>query len=214
MTARRPILASPARLVAPLDELAPNDPGAGMWSLVWTGKRPPTMNKTRGKTAHWSQRAAESDEWKQAYWALTRQQSVPQLTAFEVDAIPLHADLRSPQDTMACAPATKAAIDGIVLAMDGHPWNAPSKLIKDGPGRVVTITHRAPACGVGVDGLIVVVKALLESEVVASDAPRMLLVPASRPVVTMLALRVGRLDGHLLGQEAARMLDTATRPAD
>ena len=55
--------------------------------------------------------------------ALARQQAIPFLPVVEFEAWPLHKDLRSPQDTGACSPAVKAAIDGIVCALDGIPWD-------------------------------------------------------------------------------------------
>ena len=185
----------------------PVNPGPGIYTLTFDGERPMTMNKARGKVSHWSQHAANTAVWRRAFWALARKHAVPKLRHFEIEAIPLHRDLRSPQDTMACAPATKAAIDGIVCAMDGLSWDA--RQIDDGPHRILGVMHRPPACGVGADGLTVVVRALNEAEMVPDGADRTLLVPVTQAVVRLLAVRTGKVDYRGFGIEAGRLLDSA-----
>lgn len=185
---------------------APVNPATGVYVLTFPGERPMTMNKARGKSNHWEQHKVTAT-WRKAFYLLARQARVPRLRHFEVESIPLHRDLRSPQDTMACAPATKAAIDGIVAAMDNVAWDA-SK-IDDGPQRVMGVMHRPPACGVGVDGLTVIVRALNDAELPDVEADRSLLVPVTPAVVRLLAVRVGRVDYRDFGIEAGRILSSA-----
>lgn len=186
----------------------PVNRGPGVYVLTFdSAGRPMTMNRARGKVTHWSQHAETTAVWRRAFWALARQAAIPKLRHVEFEAIPLHRDLRSPQDTMACAPSTKAAIDGIIAAMDRQPWDA--KQLDDGPHRVLGVMHRPPACGVGTDGLTVVVRAMSDAELCDESADRSLLVPVGPSVVRVLVARVGKVDWRLAGIEAGRLLHAA-----
>lgn len=181
--------------------------GDGVWSIVHTGERPPTSNWARGTTKHWSEQSRKTAEWRHAFWARARQIDLPHLPVVEFEAIPLHENLRSPQDTAACAPAVKAAIDGICCAMDGQPWDA--KKVDDGPTRVIGVIYRPPACGVGIDGLQIVVRAMAPAlrDVVAGT--KMLMVPVGPAACNMLARQVGRVDPLAWGRAAGQLLDEA-----
>lgn len=82
------------------------------WSLVYA-KRPWTTNSER----RWNRyrRAEEVKEWRGAFQLLARNAQIPALTKIAVHATPIMPD-RNFQDTAACNPAVKAAIDGIVDA--------------------------------------------------------------------------------------------------
>lgn len=176
------------------------------WSLIHDGKRPPTTNWSRGR-AHWTQDAEVTAEWRYAYYMRARQAKVPRLDLMEFEVIPLHADFRSPQDTAACMPAAKAAIDGIVCAMDNMAWDADR--VDDGPDRVLGVTFRPPARGCGVDGLQVIIRPVPDMEPTSGTAVRHLLVPVRSAVVTELVKAVGKMDFRRLGQAAAKLLNAA-----
>lgn len=171
-------------------------------ALVHGGKRPPTANRQRGKQ-HRYEIAADTDEWRHAFWARAREAQVPRFECVEFEIVPLHKDFRSPQDVGACSPAGKAAIDGIICAMDGLPYNSPK--VDDGPHRVLGVTYRPPACGCGVDGLRVVVIPVDGGE--APVAVRTLLVPVSPAVERRLVQIVGTMDARRWGVEAGRLLE-------
>lgn len=78
-----------------------------------TGKRPTTMNDHR--KMHHHVRARDDRFWRESGWALAKSAKVPQLQCIEVVVMPLLSDNRR-QDVAACAPAAKAAIDGLVDA--------------------------------------------------------------------------------------------------
>ena len=187
---------------------ARGEPNDGIWTLIHDGERPPTVNWTRGQTNHWSQIAAKTREWRHAYWVRAKQANIPHLEQVEFDIYPLHKDLRSPQDAGACLPAGKAAIDGICCAMDGRPWD--DKQVDDGPARVLGVNYRSPASGCGVDGMLVVVRALRDDHRLVGNVSRTLIVPVTMAVTNMLSLRVGRVDARLWGVEAGKLLDAAT----
>jgi hypothetical protein len=54
-------------------------------------------------------------EWREAYCELAKEAGIPPLEVMYVDVTPILPDRRL-QDTAACNPAAKAAIDGIVDA--------------------------------------------------------------------------------------------------
>lgn len=77
---------------------------------VWVEKRPWTVNAER-KGNRW-QRAALTSEWRQLFKLIT---SAPY--AITAATVEVFLEQRAPlQDTAACVPAVKAAIDGIVDA--------------------------------------------------------------------------------------------------
>lgn len=180
------------------------------WSIIHDGKRPPTTNWSRGR-AHWAQDAEVTAEWRFAYYTRARQAKVPKLELIEFEIIPLHADFRSPQDTAACQPAAKAAIDGIICAMDSRPWDADQ--VDDGPDRVLGVTFRPPARGCGVDGMQVVIRAVVDEVRVRDSAVRHLLVPVLPVTINDLVKTVGKMDFRALGRAAGKLLDEASSAA-
>lgn len=118
------------------------------FSLVWTGQRPPTHNAE--VRAHRMHQHSTTREWRNAFQWIAAVQRVPRLERFEVYATPLVRNRRSMPDTGACAPAVKAAIDGIVAWMDRV--TEPRAKLDDGPERVIRICYEAPRLTM-VDGL-------------------------------------------------------------
>jgi hypothetical protein len=72
---------------------------------------------------------------------------IPRYEKIRVSVVPLHKNGRSPQDTAACFPAAKAAIDGLVDA---------GIIEDDTPDILTRIDFHAPLVD-GVDGLRIVV---------------------------------------------------------
>ena len=83
-----------------------------MWELFYD-KRPWTTNKERN--LHHHQRAKLVKEWRTAFKELALEAGIPALPKINVSVTPILPDRRV-QDTAACNPAAKAAIDGIVDA--------------------------------------------------------------------------------------------------
>lgn len=115
------------------------------WQLQFTGQRPVTMNAHRQLTPF--ARARCDKRWREAFAWLAKQKRMSQVRAISVTAIPLHKDRRSPQDVAACAPAVKAAIDGLVDA---------GVIPDDTPQYVRSVTFKPPVVN-GVDGLVLYV---------------------------------------------------------
>lgn len=118
----------------------------GMWAVVCTEfGRPFTTNATRNMHPH--ALAKNVKAWRGAFTLLAHMAALPHLERIAIEITPLHKDRRSPQDVAACAPAAKAAIDGLVDAGvidDDDPTHLSSVLF-----------HQREVCGV--DGLRVVV---------------------------------------------------------
>jgi hypothetical protein len=125
--------------------------------------RPPTTNRERQSGYRWrggkqtkDWRAAATLRWRSAMatWAAPDTAHVTPIDGpVVVEVTPLHKDRRSPQDTGACAPAAKAAIDGAVdagLILDDHQaiirritFHAPE--ITGSDGLRVTLTPKGPS---------------------------------------------------------------------
>jgi hypothetical protein len=107
------------------------------WHVDRLGERPLTVNKARRLSPfEW---ASYIRHERSAWRLLTLRAKVPHVDRARVLVTPLHRDARSPQDVAACAPAVKAAIDGIVDA---------GVLDDDDAGHLVEITFRRPhVCG-------------------------------------------------------------------
>lgn len=73
---------------------------------------------------------------------------IPKFERIHISVVPLHKNGRSPQDTAACFPAAKAAIDGLVDA---------GIVEDDTPNIVQRIDFYSPIVD-GVDGLRIVVR--------------------------------------------------------
>lgn len=107
------------------------------WTLEHAGERPLTVNKV--STLHRQQWATRTRDDREAWWALAVEAKIPHLDRVRVVVTPLHRDRRSPQDCGACAPAAKAAIDGLVDA---------GVLADDNADHLVEVTFRPPnVCG-------------------------------------------------------------------
>lgn len=107
-------------------------------------ERPWTTNFERG-THRW-ERARLTKAWREAFCYYAANERLPKLRSCEIVAEPWLANRRGMQDTGACHPAVKAAIDGLVDA---------GILVDDTPDIVTSITYRAPQ--VGRDALILIV---------------------------------------------------------
>lgn len=111
------------------------------WTIESVGERPLTVNKvTRLHRQAWAKITAQT---RTEFWLLTKSAKIPHLDRASFVVTPLHANGRSPQDIAACAPAAKAAIDGIVDA---------GVIDDDNPKHVAGILFLAPEVG-GRDGL-------------------------------------------------------------
>lgn len=107
-------------------------------------ERPWTTNAERAGN-RW-ERARKTKEWREAFAWLVLQARIPQLAWCEIVAEPWLKNRSGMQDTGACHPAVKAAIDGLVDA---------GLIADDTPDIVRQITYRAPQ--VGRDGLVLIV---------------------------------------------------------
>jgi hypothetical protein len=115
------------------------------WDLRFIGRRPTTMNVHR--TLHFRARADDDKSWREAFGWLAKVEKVPHLDRIEVVVLPLHKDNRR-QDVAACAPAAKAAIDGLVDA----------GVIPDDTDRHLASVTFLPAVVGDDDGLVVQIK--------------------------------------------------------
>lgn len=106
--------------------------------------RPWTTNGERGSN-RW-ERARRTKEWREAFALLALESGAPRLEWCDIIVEPWLANRRGIQDTGACHPAAKAAVDGLVDA---------GILADDTPDIVRTITYRAPQ--IGRDGLVLTI---------------------------------------------------------
>lgn len=83
-----------------------------MWTLIYK-KRPWTTNADRNLNPY--KRAANIKEWRKAFCDLALEQQIPLQKKIAVVVTPILPDNRI-QDTAACNPAAKAAIDGLIDA--------------------------------------------------------------------------------------------------
>ena len=99
--------------------------------------RPLTVNGQRRHSGRaW---AKHVNQWRNAAFVLAAKQRLGRMTRPAViTAVPRHKNGRSPQDTGACYPALKAAIDGLCDY---------GVLAGDGPAHVRTIVLTAPVRG-------------------------------------------------------------------
>lgn len=87
---------------------------ARAFTLEHHGERPLTVNRL--VNMHRQQWAKRTRAERVAWALLAEHHDVPAMQRADIVATPLHRDRRSPQDPAACAPAVKAAIDGLVDA--------------------------------------------------------------------------------------------------
>jgi len=125
----------------------PNRTGRS-WQLIVHGDRPLTVNKAR--TLHPMAWAKFTSATRKTWHDLAVAERLPALDRIVVTATPLHADRRSPQDACACAPATKAAIDGLVDA----------GVIPDDNGKHLLLVVHTPPAVTGQNGLRLLIEEL------------------------------------------------------
>ena len=101
-------------------------------------ERPWTANSARS-AAHWSKNAERTRRWRTAFRLLAQEQETPPLGPCRIIVTP-YLQRKPAQDVGACAPAAKAAIDGLV---DAGLWP------DDTAAHVVEIVYRAPIIGEG-----------------------------------------------------------------
>lgn len=80
------------------------------WTLEYRAQ-PPLMNAER--SGHWRTRSRSTEEWRSTFGWLAREQRVPHLEACSIVVEHL-VGTRRRVDPVACFPAAKAAIDGLV----------------------------------------------------------------------------------------------------
>lgn len=107
--------------------------------------RPWTTNSER-RGNRWV-RASLTKEWRTAFHWLCAEQRMPPLAWCHITAEPWLASRRGMQDTGACSPAVKAAIDGLVDA---------GLLQDDSPKFVRQLTFVAPQ--IGRDALVLIIE--------------------------------------------------------
>ena len=99
-------------------------------------ERPFTQNSLYGKGNHYT-RAAKVKSWRESFAWLAKKARMPHMEQCVISAIPHLRDRRA-QDTGACFPAVKAAIDGMVDA---------GVLDDDGPEHVIELRFFRPVLG-------------------------------------------------------------------
>lgn len=119
------------------------------WYLEVHGRRPTTLNQER-KQNNWGRRATDTKWWRTQFADMALEAKIPSYDKIRVAVVPLHKNGRSPQDTGACFPAAKAAIDGLVDA---------GVIEDDTPDKLLQIDFHAPLVD-GVDGLRIVVRSI------------------------------------------------------
>ena len=103
------------------------------YSVVVVGQRPWTTNQERKKGSHY-QRSAVTKWWREAFRDAALEANIPHFDSIRIEVTPILPDRRM-QDTGACFPTAKAAIDGLVDA---------GVIDDDAPQYVPTITFHAP----------------------------------------------------------------------
>lgn len=94
--------------------------------------RPLTLNAERKGSQHWSRTREQTRAWREAFWALGAQTR----HRFRRAHVTVEVVIKGPmQDTGACFPSVKAAIDGLVDAR---------VLPDDGPQQIASLKFVAP----------------------------------------------------------------------
>lgn len=103
------------------------------YSVMVSGRRPWTVNQERKKGSHY-ERSNITKWWREAFRDAAIEAGIPHFDAISIEVTPILPDRRI-QDTGACFPTAKAAIDGLVDA---------GVIDDDAPQYVPTITFHAP----------------------------------------------------------------------
>lgn len=105
------------------------------FSLTLYGKRPISLNQER--SAHFAQRVRDTKWWREGFADAAVIASIPRLEACQIVVEPVLENRRW-QDTGACFPSAKAAIDGLIDA---------GVIDDDTPDIVPAITFKRPIVG-------------------------------------------------------------------
>lgn len=116
------------------------------YSVMVAGRRPWTTNQERKKGSHY-QRSIHTKWWRESFREAAEQAKIPHFKSVRIEVTPILPD-RKMQDTGACYPTAKAAIDGLVDA---------GVLDDDSPKYVTTITFHAPVISKGNQGLEILI---------------------------------------------------------
>jgi hypothetical protein len=118
------------------------------WLIVEPSERRPfTVNEAR--RAHRMRWATLVEETRGRWHLLAEDEAMPPLWRARITVLPLHRDLRSPQDVAACAPEAKAAIDGLVDA---------GVLVNDDAAHLISVTFLPPLRNCGTDGMALLIE--------------------------------------------------------
>lgn len=116
------------------------------YSVCVAGRRPWTTNQERKKGSHY-QRSIITKWWRENFKEAAEQANIPHFKSIKIEVTPILPD-RKMQDTGACYPTAKAAIDGLVDA---------GVVDDDAPQYVTTITFHAPVISKGNQGLEILI---------------------------------------------------------
>lgn len=105
------------------------------YALTLYGKRPISLNQER--SAHFAVRVRDTKWWREGFADAARAARIPRLEACEIMVEPVLQNRRW-QDTGACFPSAKAAIDGLIDA---------GVIDDDTPDIVPTIVFKRPILG-------------------------------------------------------------------
>jgi crossover junction endodeoxyribonuclease RusA len=122
------------------------------YSLTVSGRRPWTTNQERKRGSHY-ERSEQTKWWREAFRDAALEANIPHFRAITIEVTPILPD-RKIQDTGACYPAAKAAIDGLVDA---------GVIDDDAPKYVPTITFHSPVLS-NYAGLEVLITPEIENE--------------------------------------------------
>ena len=123
-------------------------PPHGSWLIVEPDDaRPLTVNKV--VNLHRQQWAAHTRGVRSRWHLLAAEAGIPHLRRARFTVLPLHADMRAPQDPAACAPEFKACLDGLVDA---------GVLDDDTGEHVAAVTFLPPLRGCGSNGIAVLIE--------------------------------------------------------
>jgi crossover junction endodeoxyribonuclease RusA len=106
-----------------------------VYSLTLYGKRPISLNQER--SAHFAVRVRDTKWWREGFADAAKAAGMPKLEACEIIVQPVLENRRW-QDTGACFPSAKAAIDGLIDA---------EVIEDDTPDIVPTIAFKRPILG-------------------------------------------------------------------
>jgi hypothetical protein len=116
------------------------------YSVSVMGRRPWTTNQERKKGSHYL-RSEITKWWRENFCEAAELAGIPHFESIKIEVTPILPD-RKMQDTGACYPTAKAAIDGLVDA---------GVIDDDAPQYVPTITFHSPVISKGKQGLEILI---------------------------------------------------------